>query len=75
MCYISFMASSPTVLSRDAIASSFITPHDAWNPSVTAPRASMTPANNLQDYLNQDGSLTDAAYDLLHEEWISGKMV
>lgn len=61
-----------------AVASAtFLSPHPAWTPHDTtdAIGVDLTTDPHLTEYFNHNGTLTDAALDLLHEEWASGRMV
>ena len=61
---------SPSAAST-ATAGGFLSPHPAWNTD-TDPTAQDDPC---AEYFNADGSLTDAAYEFLHREWATGRMI
>lgn len=64
---------APTVASA-----TFLSPHPAWSPDDTTDALSVdmnTTVSPASEYFNPNGTLTDAALDLLHDEWASGRMV
>jgi len=48
----------------------FLTSHPAWNMDMDTDQE-----DPCTEYLNADGSLTDAAYDFLHHEWATGRLI
>jgi len=52
-------------------AGGFLSPHPAWDMD-TDPTAQDDPC---AEYFNADGSLTEAAYEFLHREWATGRMI
>jgi hypothetical protein len=68
------MASTPISLVAPvsvAATATFIEPHPAWRPAPSEPEGS----SECAEYFNADGTLSEQAYDLLHNDWLSGRMV
>jgi len=61
---------SPSAAST-VTADGFLSPHPAWDMD-TDPIAQDDPC---AEYFNADGSLTEAAYEFLHREWATGRMI
>lgn len=61
---------SPSAAST-VTAGAFLSPHPAWI-GTDDPTAQDDPC---AEYFNTDGSLTDAAYEFLHREWATGRMI